>query len=124
MEEPNQSLGVKQATFGSIGRKSLLENIIENAPKVPDSIGVEVKWHAFTKIKRKNYLEEYIHKQEIGKGSFGVVVKAKMKYASKYRAIKIIKQSAQFTKDLNKIKLMAEIAIPMELDHPNIAKVY
>ena len=47
-----------------------------------------------------------------------------MKYASKYRAVKIIKESAQFTKDVNKIKLMAEIAIPIEFDHPNIAKVY
>ena len=50
-------MDIKQATFGSIGRKSLLENILENAPKIPDSVGVEVKWNAFTKIKRKNYLE-------------------------------------------------------------------
>ena len=66
-----------------------MESIIECNPKTPDN--VEVKWNSFTKIKRKNYLEEYVYKQEIGKGSFGVVVKAKMKYASKYRAVKIIK---------------------------------
>ena len=47
-----------------------------------------------------------------------------MKYAQRYRAVKIIKESVKLTKNSDKIKLIAEISIPMELDHPNISKVY
>jgi hypothetical protein len=85
-------------------RASILEKlIIEESPRGR----IEVNWNSFTKIKKKNYLEEYIFNKEIGRGSFGMVIKAKMKYASRYRAIKIIKESAQLTKRSNKLKLMA-----------------
>lgn len=74
---------------------------------------MEVNWSSFFKIKKKNYLEEYAYCREIGRGSFGTVVKAKMKFGTHYRAIKIIKESAQFEKESNKIKVYSEIAIPI-----------
>ena len=47
-----------------------------------------------------------------------------MKYGTHSRAIKIIKESAAFHKDSNKLKLYSEISIPISFDHPNIAKIY
>ena len=61
-------------------------------------------------------------KQRLGKLSGEVVTQGSIVYNP--LTTKIIKESTRFTKDSNKVKLMAEIAIPMELDHPNIAKVY
>ena len=55
-EEP-KSENFQLETLGSIERKSLLTNIIETTPELPKTVGVEVKWNSFTKIKRKNYLE-------------------------------------------------------------------
>ena len=54
------------------------------------------------KIKKKNYLEDYIFIKEIGRGAFGSVVKIKMKYGGLMRAAKIIKYSAIFIPALNK----------------------
>ena len=58
-----------------------------------------VQWNTFIKIKKKNYLEDYIFVKEIGKGAFGTVSKIKMKYGGLYRAAKVIKGAA-FTKKL------------------------
>jgi len=45
----------------------------------------------FVKIKKKSYLEDYIFNKEIGKGSNSQVIKAKTKFGTQSRAIKIIK---------------------------------
>ena len=42
------------------------------------------------KIKKKSYLEEYVHIKEIGRGTFGTVSKVKMKTGGILRAAKII----------------------------------
>jgi calcium-dependent protein kinase len=47
-----------------------------------------------------------------------------MKYGGQLRAVKIIKESASLREEANRKKLLAEISIPSELDHPNIAKLY
>jgi hypothetical protein len=52
-----------------------------------------VNWHSFVKIKKKNYLEDYVFLKEIGKGAFGSVLKVKMKYGGLLRAAKVIKSS-------------------------------
>lgn len=53
-----------------------------------------VQWSSFIKIKKKNYLEDYIHIKEIGEGAFGTVSKIKMKYGGMFRAAKVVKISA------------------------------
>jgi hypothetical protein len=52
-----------------------------------------VQWSRFIRIKKKDYLDEYIFIKEIGYGTYGLVVKIKMKYNEIYRAGKIIKLS-------------------------------
>jgi hypothetical protein len=62
--------------------------------------------------------------KELGKGAFGSVAKVKMKYGTQFRAVKIIKESPCLREEQTRKKLLAEISIPIELDHPNIAKLY
>jgi hypothetical protein len=59
------------------------------------------------KIKKKNYLEDYIFIKEIGRGAFGSVVKIKMKYGGLMRAAKIIKYSAIMKEKNSKDKFFA-----------------
>jgi calcium-dependent protein kinase len=60
----------------------------------------------------------------MGKGAFGLVAKVRMKYGTLFRAVKIIKETASLKEEVNRKKILAEISIPTELDHPNIAKLY
>jgi calcium-dependent protein kinase len=85
---------------------------------------IAVQWNAFVKIKKKNYLEDYIFIKEIGKGAYGYVSKIKMKYGGLLRAAKVIKSESIAKEKNKKEKLFAEISIPIKLDHPNIAKLY
>lgn len=62
--------------------------------------------------------------KELGKGAFGSVAKVKMKYGTLCRAVKIIRETASLREERTRQKLLAEIAIPTEMDHPNIAKLY
>jgi calcium-dependent protein kinase len=76
------------------------------------------------KIKKKNYLEDYVFLKEIGKGAFGCVLKVKMKYGGLQRAAKVIKSSL-IVKDKNSCgKLFSEILVPIRLDHPGLVKLY
>ena len=52
---------------------------------------IEVHWSLFVKIKKKNFLEDYVFIKELGRGAYGSVSKIKMKYGSQCRAVKIIK---------------------------------
>ena len=54
---------------------------------------IGVNWNSFIKIKKKNYLEDYVFIKEIGRGAYGSVVKIKMKYGGMMRAAKLIKSS-------------------------------
>jgi hypothetical protein len=83
-----------------------------------------VQWNSFVKIKKKNYLEDYIFVKEIGRGAFGSILKIKMKYGGLSRAAKVIKFSSIMKEQNNKEKLFAELSIPIKLDHPNLIKMF
>lgn len=102
--------------------KTLFESLIEEEVKQHGRI--EVNWSSFVKTKKKNYLEEYAFIKQLGKGAFGSVAKVKMKYGNLFRAVKSIKESECLKEEGNRKKVLAEISIPSELDHPNIAKLY
>lgn len=55
---------------------------------------ITIDWNAFVKIKKKNYLEDYVFIKEIGRGAYGTISKIKMKYGGIPRAAKTIKSSA------------------------------
>ena len=73
-------------------------------------------------MKKKSYLEEYTVLREIGRGGFGTVNKVKAKYTGVLRAAKKIKKSS-LAKDEHE-KLFAEMAIMINLDHPNVARLF
>ena len=54
---------------------------------------IKIKWNSFIKMRKMNYLDEYIVLQEIGKGGFGTVNKVKAKFTGVIRAAKKIKKS-------------------------------
>lgn len=85
---------------------------------------IGVNWHSFVKIKKKNYLEDYVFLKEIGKGAYGSVSKVKMKYGGLLRAAKVIKSSLIVHDKSSCGKIFAEILVPIRLDHPNLVKLY
>jgi serine/threonine protein kinase len=54
---------------------------------------IKVKWNSFIKMKKKNYLDDYLIIKEIGRGGFGKVNKVRSKYTGVFRAAKKIKKS-------------------------------
>lgn len=55
---------------------------------------IKIKWNSFIKLKKKNYLDDYVVIKEIGKGGFGTVSKVQAKYTGVMRAAKKIKKSS------------------------------
>lgn len=53
-------------------------------------IEIKIKWNSFIKLKNKDYLTDYNIIEEIGRGGFGCVYRAKMKYTGITRAAKKI----------------------------------
>jgi hypothetical protein len=101
-----------------------LEDILFEEEKKSNFSRIGVNWQSFIKIKKKNYLEDYIFIKEIGKGAFGSVLKIKMKYGGLFRAAKVIKSALISKEKSNCGKLFAEISVPIKLDHPNLAKLF
>lgn len=63
-------------------------------------------------------------KSVLGKGNFGVVVKAEDKITGQVRAIKIINKSKLLEHDSEMDLLANEFNIMMTVDHPNIVRLY
>ena len=47
-----------------------------------------------------------------------------MKYGGMLRAAKVVKSALVTAEKANLGKLLAEISLPMKLDHPNLVKLY
>lgn len=62
-----------------ISTRSLEDILFEEEQKLAlRKIGVN--WQSFIKIKKKNYLEDYVFVKALGRGAYGEVVKIRMKY--------------------------------------------
>jgi serine/threonine protein kinase len=83
-----------------------------------------VQWRLFVKVKKENYLQQYVFVREIGVGAFGVVAKVQMKHGGLFRAAKTVRAAAIERNSKNKERFMSEIAISMKVDHPNINKLF
>lgn len=85
----------------------------------------EIKINKSIIICRKNGLpsEEYLILDELGEGSYGIVLKVAHKITQNIRALKIIKK-LNLEKEFSKTKLYDEIKILKGVDHPNIIKIF
>ena len=68
--------------------------------------------------------ENYRIKKRLGKGSFGNVFKVEHKFTKEIRAMKIIKNPLSYNRNPLDKKLMKEISVLKELEHPNIIKIF
>ena len=72
------------------------------------------------KITKANILDTYCFKKELGRGGFSSVFACFHKELQEERAVKVIKKNSLHPS----INYEIEMAILMELDHPNIIKIY
>ena len=83
---------------------------------------VRVKWNEFIRMKKKKFADDYYVVKELGKGGFGTVFKVVNKTGSICRAAKRILKKSLCKKQHE--SLLAQMAIMMPLDHPNIIKLH
>lgn len=83
---------------------------------------IEVKWNKFIKMKRKSFMIDYDVIREIGSGGFGCVYKVVMRNGHIFRAAKKINKKVLKVEEHQ--NLLAEMAIMMHMDHPNITRLY
>ncbi|CAD8061384.1 unnamed protein product [Paramecium sonneborni] len=82
-----------------------------------------IKQTMFVRINsKKNVSEFYTLKQMIGQGGFGKVYKVVHRQTGMIRAMKLILKSKLKKEDQE--KLLEETSILMDIDHPNIVKLY
>jgi len=105
--------------------KTMLTKICNHDQKDAPSEGDQTKLDFNKKtmiIKNEEDVREVykISKKELGRGAFGAVYKCTHRALSFVRAVKIISKS----KIQNVDKFWLEINILIELDHPNVLKLY
>lgn len=83
---------------------------------------VEFKGPESAEISEDNIKDSYKISQCIGRGTYGEVRKCTGKDSKELKAVKIINK--KFLEDEEKDKMMLEIYLLNELDHPNVLKLY
>ncbi|OMJ94186.1 hypothetical protein SteCoe_2668 [Stentor coeruleus] len=79
---------------------------------------------SFIQQHKTNIYKHYNFDQRLGHGSYGIVRSALSKLNSVKRAIKSIKKSVLSSSPSSKTKLLDEVEVLKNLDHPNIVKLF
>ncbi|CAD8190994.1 unnamed protein product [Paramecium octaurelia] len=121
----------------SIQKEKEINFPIKNTSYTKDITDVEIKqeymktsskqWNIkqtmFVRVNsKKNINESYLIKEMIGQGGFGKVYKVVHKQTGMIRAVKMILKEKMKQEDEE--RLLEETAILMDIDHPNIVKLY
>ena len=97
----------------------IINNSSSSIPKKSTNI-VNVDYKTFIKGKKySDLLNDYTLLEHLGSGAFGLVQKVRHKVSKQIRAMKIIKKDSQYSE-----KSLKEIDHLMQLNHPNILKLY
>jgi len=104
--------------------------LAETAKNVQSDISKKVKnlptFHIsqgdFVKSKTTKFRDEYVVKDQLGQGAFGEVRKVIHKATGLMRAAKLLRKDAIDSEEHN--KMISEVQILTNLDHPNIMKIY
>ncbi|CAD8178920.1 unnamed protein product [Paramecium octaurelia] len=122
---------------GYIEREQEISLPIKNSSNTKDITDVEIKqeymktsskqWNIkqtmFVRVNsKKNINDSYLIKEMIGQGGFGKVYKVVHKQTGMIRAVKMILKEKMKQEDEE--RLLEETAILMDIDHPNIVKLY
>lgn len=114
-KEQNKKNNIKDIEPRSSNLKDGVEHNITNSPN-------KIKFNIVRKNTNRIRDEYKIWTECIGKGAFGEVRKALHLQSGIYRAIKIIYKSQASPEEQKKI--LNEIEVLRNLDHPNIVKIY
>ncbi|CAD8074409.1 unnamed protein product [Paramecium primaurelia] len=122
---------------GNLQREQEISFPIKNTSYTKDITDVEIKqeymktsskqWNIkqtmFVRVNsKKNINDSYLIKEMIGQGGFGKVYKVVHKQTGMIRAVKMILKEKMKQEDEE--RLLEETAILMDIDHPNIVKLY
>jgi len=89
---------------------------------VENTEGIKISGSAFIHENTGNIKDFYKISSCIGRGAYGEVRKCLHKETKALRAVKIINK--KYLEEDQKQKLLTEISILKQMDHPNILKLY
>jgi len=115
-------MGLVLCCFNSTADDRLANNGVEYVPLELQRTNtiVSITPGKFVLEKPDTLINEYAIQQVLGRGAYGIVYKTIHKKSGEIRAIKKIKKSRKEVDG----KLLEEISILKQLDHPNIMKIY
>jgi calcium-dependent protein kinase len=85
-----------------------------------DNMLIKREWFIREKEGKIEDAYQFDEKHPMGKGQFGSVVKAVQKGTTNVRAIKIIRKK----KVKDPVRLVNEVSILKNVDHPNVVRLY
>ncbi|CAD8200199.1 unnamed protein product [Paramecium octaurelia] len=114
---------IKESSYHKDTKSEKQEEESKRITEQPSDIKWSIKQSMFVKINsRKNVGEYYVIKELIGQGGFGKVYKVTHRQTGMVRAMKQILKQRMKKEDQQ--KLLQETQILMDIDHPNIVKLY
>ncbi|CAD8118042.1 unnamed protein product [Paramecium sonneborni] len=119
-QKVNEGNCLKKSTVCS---KDQIESEVKQEYMKTSSKQWNIKQTMFVRVNsNKNVNESYLIKEMIGQGGFGKVYKVVHKQTGMTRALKMILKEKMKQEDQE--KLLEETSILMDIDHPNIVKLY
>jgi calcium-dependent protein kinase len=109
--------------MGCVPRKAFSNTNLNQNPEKKAESTLKITSALFVRETIGDPYSDYELLDRLGEGSYGKVYRARNNKTGAFRAIKEISKSSILSKD-NEKKLVKEISILKDLDHPNILKVY
>ncbi|KAL8927956.1 MAG: hypothetical protein Q9208_002031 [Pyrenodesmia sp. 3 TL-2023] len=92
----------------------------ETSVDSPISKRLQRRGSSHTHMSSSRFASDFVQEGRLGKGGYGSVIKARNKLESKFYAVKVINKCTEVALD----KVLNEVRLLSELNHPNIVRYY